>query len=514
MAGLLDFLGLGRGGMDENGVFHLQDPAMLGLLGQQAGQTLKMPMGLLSGNPMTPAPMEPQSFSLNGPMQPSTQGWSGGVMPGDIPAPGASAAGPAMSPPPPMPPQRPQGLGIASPTPAQGLVPIPPERPAGLGVQPAAPAGLATQPQAPQGESTLAKLGKLAGSIYGQGGPGDNLIALGAGLMSGPNAGAGLMKGMSLVAANALTAKKKEDEQKKAAGQMLLAQHLAKQSGGKITPEAALGIIQSGNAGQFLTDQFRSPTSEQEYKIYQTTETQAGRQPMTFDQWYTRNKQIESGVGETAFEQSAGKAQVDRLGKIVEGGSQARQSIMDIGKLREISSRFGSQGSLANTKLALGPYAEALGIKIDGLDDIQTFNAIVQRVAPTLREPGSGSTSDIEFKGMLSSLPQLSQNPQARGAVLDMMEAMARDKAARADIAGKILNREIDRREGEKMLRELPDPMTGFKAFKEQNPGLFATQAQTPLSGQNEQPPLAGARKAADGEWYVQQDGKWFKVQR
>ena len=478
MVGLLDILGFGRGGMDENGTFRLQDPAMLGLLNQQEPQGAQMPFGILSGMPGNgPAMPLSQSFGLNGANMPSMQ-------PQDLPAPGASPAGPAMPPMPPMPPQRPEGLGFNNPTQAQGFVPpMPPERPANLPAPSAAPAGPA--PSAPASTPAkdepgfLSKFGDAIGSIYGKGGSGDSLIALGAGLASGPNWGSGLMKGMAMVNANAMTAKKKDDEEKKAKGQIMLAQHLAAQSGGRITPDAALGIIQSGNAGQFLTDQFRSPTSEQEYNVYKQTEIAAGRTPsLTFDQWYTRNKQIESGVGETSFEQGAAKSQVDRLNKTVEAGSQARASLVDIGQMREISGRLGSQGSAADFKARVGPMAEALGIKLDGLSDIQAFNSIVQRVAPTLREPGSGSTSDIEFRGMLNALPQLSSNPSARTAILDTMEAMARDKQARGEIAAKVLNREIPRQDGERMLRELPDPLTGFKAFKEQNQQLFLAQPQ------------------------------------
>lgn len=490
------------------GIAQLPDPALMGLLKQGQGPA-QIPAGLLSGMPITPNPMEPQTFQMGANVQPSTQGWTQQPMQPDMPAPGAVAAGPMQTVPTPT--QRPPSLNLSGPAELPGARPPVPVGGQDLPGMPQQPAP--STPATPaQGGGFFDKLGTLAGSIYGGGkNPGDNLIALGAGLASGPNWGSGLMKGMSMVNANALTAKKTEEEQKKAAGQIMLAQHISKQSGGRITPEAAIGIIQSGSAGQFLTEQFRSPTSEQEYNIYKQSETSAGRSPLTFDQWYTRNKQIESGVGETAFEQGAAKSQVDRLNKTVEGGAQARGSIVDIQQMREISGRIGSQGAAADFKARIGPYAESLGIKIDGLDDIQTFNSIVQRVAPTLREPGSGSTSDIEFRGMLNSLPQLSSNPAARTAILDAMEAMARDKAARADIANRILNKEVDRKDGERMLRELPDPMTGFKAFKEQNPQLFGVQAKPQQQGA---PPVAGARQAPDGNWYVQQDGKWFKVQQ
>lgn len=218
MVGLLDILGFGRGGMDENGTFRLQDPAMLGLLNQQEPQGAQMPFGILSGmSGNGPAMPLSQSFGLNGANMPSMQ-------PQDLPAPGASpVSGPAM---PPMPPQRPEGLGFNEPAQVRGFVPpMPPERPANLPAPSAAPAGPA--PSAPASTPAkdepgfLSKFGDAIGSIYGKGGPGDSLIALGAGLASGPNWGSGLMKGMAMVNANALTADKKALERAQAQQKLL-----------------------------------------------------------------------------------------------------------------------------------------------------------------------------------------------------------------------------------------------------------------------------------------------------
>jgi hypothetical protein len=53
------------------------------------------------------------------------------------------------------------------------------------------------------------------------------------------------------------------------------------------------------------------------------------------------------------------------------------------------------------------------------------FNAIVKRVAPTMRAEGSGSTSDIEYDGMLKSLGALQNMPEANRLITGMMKAKA-----------------------------------------------------------------------------------------
>lgn len=177
--------------------------------------------------------------------------------------------------------------------------------------------------------------------------------------------------------------------------------------------------------------------------------------------------------GEGKFKEEFGKHQAKRWGNYIEAADKARGQLVDISSMREISARLGSQGQMANAKEALGPYAEALGINIDGLSDIQAYSSIIQRLAPQQRAEGSGSTSDIEFKGFLKSLPTLSQNPVAREMTLNTMEALQRDAIARGDIATRLANDEISRADAEKGLRALGDPMKNFTEWRKANPGLY-----------------------------------------
>lgn len=177
--------------------------------------------------------------------------------------------------------------------------------------------------------------------------------------------------------------------------------------------------------------------------------------------------------GETKFEEELGKGQAKRWNEMIEGGSLAERKLVDINSMRQISQRMGSQGAQANIKEAIGPYAEALGVNLDGLSDIQAYSSIVQRLAPQQRAAGSGSTSDIEFKGFLKSLPTLTQNPAARDMTLNTMEALTRDEIARGQIASRLATKEISRVQAEKELRALPDPMTGFVEWRKSNAGAY-----------------------------------------
>lgn len=83
------------------------------------------------------------------------------------------------------------------------------------------------------------------------------------------------------------------------------------------------------------------------------------------------------------------------------------------------------------------------------------FNSIVKRIAPTLRAPGSGSTSDIEYDGMLRSLPALRNTPEANRMILSIMKAKADINQKRAEIITAYQARQISVSEARAQINEL-----------------------------------------------------------
>jgi len=83
------------------------------------------------------------------------------------------------------------------------------------------------------------------------------------------------------------------------------------------------------------------------------------------------------------------------------------------------------------------------------------FQSIVVRVAPTLRTPGSGATSDIEYEGMLKSLPRLRNKPEANRAIAEMMKAKAALNVERSQVVTAYENQQIDAATARSKLEEL-----------------------------------------------------------
>lgn len=62
------------------------------------------------------------------------------------------------------------------------------------------------------------------------------------------------------------------------------------------------------------------------------------------------------------------------------------------------------------------------------------FQAVVKRLAPQLRVEGSGSTSDIEYQGMLDSLPSLLNYPEGNLLISGVIKAKAEIDIRRSEI--------------------------------------------------------------------------------
>lgn len=163
--------------------------------------------------------------------------------------------------------------------------------------------------------------------------------------------------------------------------------------------------------------------------------------------------------GETTFASESAKATVKRLDENIQQGQTARAQGADIDRLDELSMSIGTQGAAAQIKAALGPYANALGIKIDGLDEVQAFTGIVSKLAPLMRPPGSGATSDFEFRQYLAALPQLAQTVEGRKLILDQMRALNNHKVAVGEISERVIAGEIDRKVADAEIRKLGNPL-------------------------------------------------------
>jgi hypothetical protein len=103
-----------------------------------------------------------------------------------------------------------------------------------------------------------------------------------------------------------------------------------------------------------------------------------------------------------------------------------------------------------------GPITGRLAETFKGFSSAgDAFQSIVKRIAPTLRAPGSGATSDIEYDGMLRSLPALSNTPEANAMIASIMKAKADINMKRGELITAYQAGEISIGEARRQMNEL-----------------------------------------------------------
>ena len=171
-----------------------------------------------------------------------------------------------------------------------------------------------------------------------------------------------------------------------------------------------------------------------------------------------------------AFAKKADEAAAARFDGIVQEGRSAQAMLGDLASLAALAPKVGT-GAGAELKVALGPYADAMGIDVGNLSEAQAYKAIIDRLAPNMRPAGAGATSDFDAKQFLSALPNLGRTPEGNAMITATLQAVQENKIKAADIANKAFSNEITWQEADKQIAALANPYEQFKAQRKDGIG-------------------------------------------
>lgn len=236
-------------------------------------------------------------------------------------------------------------------------------------------------------------------------------------------------------------------------------------------PQPEYDIISGKDGSIFRTDKKKGtveqvyggkpdlPTDVREYEYaknqgfqgsfvdFQLAQKKAGASQVNIDQ-----------KAEGAFDKKLAEKQAESLDTMATEGMNARA---DLGVIEELGTLMaGKGGTLDGISGTLAKY----GIGGENVGDIQAAQALINRLVPTQRQPGSGSMSDRDVELFTRSLPSLWNQPGGNERILNTMRGLAQYKQSQGDIAQRVMTGEITRQDATKMLRELPNPLAGFKA--------------------------------------------------
>lgn len=162
--------------------------------------------------------------------------------------------------------------------------------------------------------------------------------------------------------------------------------------------------------------------------------------------------------GKDPFSEAASKKQAEDFSDIKKSGDNARRTLRDVTRLGSILEK--SPGGIeAGLKLAAGNF----GINTKGLTDLQSAEAIINRLVPQQRPPGSGTMSDADLDLFKKSLPRIINQPGGNKAIIDYLKGINEYLIKEGEIASEVLNKKITPAEGDARLMSLQNPLELFK---------------------------------------------------
>ncbi len=154
------------------------------------------------------------------------------------------------------------------------------------------------------------------------------------------------------------------------------------------------------------------------------------------------------------------------------GGTAQDLDVLD--ELLKMAPQGPVQGRLAQTFQGFSSSADAA-------------NSIMKRIAPTLRAPGSGSTSDIEYDGLLKSMPNLVNTPQGNQIISQTMRAKAQINIERGEVISGYQNGTLSEVDARNKLLELNKRSIMSPEMKQ---AIFGQNAPTQTGGSDIDPLL------------------------
>jgi hypothetical protein len=130
-------------------------------------------------------------------------------------------------------------------------------------------------------------------------------------------------------------------------------------------------------------------------------------------------------------EKGLDKIDSERVGEFSSAASSSRNFAQTA---TTVNSLLAGKGGGELVKIGTG-LAKDLGLKNEQVSANDLAQSLATRAAVSVRQPGSGSTSDIEFKAYMSAVPSLSNSEQGRAFMATGAEAFARRNAKLSDKA-------------------------------------------------------------------------------
>jgi hypothetical protein len=193
-------------------------------------------------------------------------------------------------------------------------------------------------------------------------------------------------------------------------------------------------------------------------------------------------------------------------------GLAARASLADLNQLEQLAADPNLPGGLQSKGLQY--LRDKWGISLgEGADKTAAFTALVNKIAPSMRQPGSGPLSNQDMEQFLKSLPSLSNTPEGNKLILQSLRNLSEFKIATGELARQVSNLPLEQAHAawDAGLTDLAAKMDPLKTVREATSGNG-----TGGGGGGDTPTFDPAidregDTANNGEWIVR-GGKWVRA--
>lgn len=157
------------------------------------------------------------------------------------------------------------------------------------------------------------------------------------------------------------------------------------------------------------------------------------------------NINVTTGVPNDPLLETLGKEEGKAWGGYSAAGNDAVSKMQDLDALGELVEAVPS-GPLTGRFLEMFP---------EFSDSAAAFQSVISRIAPQMRVPGSGATSDKEVSMFLDSLPRMRYTPETNRAIVQMLKNKAQLDIERQNIVTSVANGVISPQGGRRAMAEL-----------------------------------------------------------
>lgn len=164
---------------------------------------------------------------------------------------------------------------------------------------------------------------------------------------------------------------------------------------------------------------------------------------------------VNNNLGQTdKFRETLDTESAKTFNMLMDAGNAAQVSGVKLGQLETLlqSAPQGAQGALTSM-------ANSIGIPVEGGNEVQAAEALINQLVPAQRPVGSGTMSDADLALFKASLPRIINQPGGNQLILNTMKAINDYTVQQGKIATAVATGQMTPAQGREALYALPNPL-------------------------------------------------------